>query len=460
MLLPAAPRRSNWVRLRTLIVLRWIAVAGQLVAITVANRGFGIQIEMGLAFLAIGAAIIANLVAVFVYPENKRLSESEAASMLFFDITQLCFLLYLTGGLQNPFALLILAPVTISATTLSSRTTIILGLTAIFMISLVTAWHMPLRSLSGDLLLLPELFAFGFWVAIVVGVVFLAGYAQRVSAEVHAMSDALAATQMALDREHKLTDLGGVVAATAHELGTPLATIMLVSAELMDELADRPDLRADAELIREQAARCRDILKSMGRVGKEDAHLKYAPISAVAEEAAEPHAHRGMAIHYDIGPAPGAEARQPVVERRPEVIHGLRNLVQNAVDFAQSSVWIDIGWTAETIRVRITDDGPGYPTGVLGRIGDPFVKARREPDEANARPGYDGMGLGLFIAKTLLERSGAEVTFANGREHADGPNRPGRRSGAIVECAWQWSEFAETRPVDRQPLGKNQAIEV
>ena len=460
MYLIAPPSRSNWVRLRTLIVLRWIAIAGQLVAITVATRSFNLQIELGLAFLAIGAAIVANLVAVFVYPENKRLSEGEAASMLFFDISQLCFLLFLTGGLQNPFALLILAPVTISATTLSARTTIILGLTAITLISLVALWNLPLVTASGEALVLPDLFAFGFWVAILIGVVFLAGYAQRVSAEVHAMSDALAATQMALAREQKLTDLGGVVAAAAHELGTPLATIMLVSSELMDELEHHPDLRGDAELIRDQAERCRDILASMGQSGKEDQHLKHAPISAVVSEAAEPHAARGKTIQYDVAPSHGAAASQPIVARRPEVVHGLRNLVQNAVDFAQSTVWIEIRWTGETITVRITDDGPGFPAHVLGRIGDPFVTSRRGSGESAERPGYSGMGLGLFIAKTLLERSGAEVTFANAREPFGELSRPGQPFGAVIECIWRRSDpGVEIRP-DRRPLGQNAAIEI
>ena len=455
----APPSRSNWVRLRTLIVLRWIAIAGQLIAITVATRTFELQFELGLSFIAIGAAIVANLIAVFVYPENKRLSEGEAAAMLFFDICQLCFLLYLTGGLQNPFALLILAPVTISATTLTARTTIGLGLIAILLISVVAAWHLPIRSSLGEELVMPDLFSFGFWVAIVIGVVFLAGYAQRVSAEVHAMSDALSATQMALAREQKLTDLGGVVAAAAHELGTPLATIMLVSAELMDELSDRPDLAADAELIRDQAARCRDILKSMGSAGKEDQHLRFAPVSAVVSEAAEPHADRGKTIQYDIAPQPGASADQPVIERRPEVIHGLRNLIQNAVDFSQTTVWVEIKWSDSDLRIRISDDGPGFPGHVIGRLGDPFVRSRREAGEPSERPGYHGMGLGLFIAKTLLERSGAVLTFANAREPFEERARPGIPAGAVVECIWPRSLESEAGRVDRKPLGSNRAIE-
>src|SRR6056297_3788608 len=453
-------RRSNWVRLRTLVVLRWIAIAGQLGAITVAQRLFNLDLELGLCFLAIGASVLANLIAIFIFPENKRLSESEVVSMLLFDISQLSFLLYLTGGLHNPFALLILVPVTISATALRPATTAALGGIAILFITIVTEYYVPLRTDLGFIMRMPTDFVFGFWVAIVIGVIFLAAFAQRVTAEIHAMSDALVATQMALAREQKLTDLGGVVAAAAHELGTPLATIKLVSSELMDELEHHPDLRGDAELIRDQAERCRDILASMGQSGKEDQHLKHAPISAVASEAAEPHAARGKTIQYDVAPSHGAAASQPIVARRPEVVHGLRNLVQNAVDFAQSTVWIEIRWTGETITVRITDDGPGFPAHVLGRIGDPFVTSRRGSGESTERPGYSGMGLGLFIAKTLLERSGAEVTFANAREPFGELSRPGQPFGAVIECIWRRSDpGVEIRP-DRRPLGQNAAIEI
>ncbi len=453
-------RRSNWVRLRTLVVLRWIAIAGQLGAITVAQRLFNLDLELGLCFLAIGAAITANLIAVFVYPENKRLSESEVAVMLLFDISQLSFLLYLTGGLHNPFALLILVPVTISATALRPGTTAALGGIAILFITIVTQYHVPLRTDLGFIMRMPTDFVFGFWVAIVIGVIFLAAFAQRVTAEIHAMSDALVATQMALAREQKLTDLGGVVAAAAHELGTPLATIKLVSSELMDELEGQPELLEDVELIRTQADRCRDILRSMGRAGKNDLHLRRAPLGAVVREAAEPHTDRGKQIHYEVAPGPGGDARQPVIYRRPEIIHGLRNLVQNAVDFAEANVWVDISWTPGAVMVRIIDDGPGFSQQVLGRIGDPFVRQRRGHDETRQRPEYEGMGLGLFIAKTLLERSGAELSFANGRDPYLGEVQDGDRSGAIVEAVWPRNAIiAETAGVP-DGLGENIPIEV
>jgi two-component system, sensor histidine kinase RegB len=454
-------RRSNWVRLRTLIVLRWIAIGGQLAAIFVAQAAFDITLDVGLCYLAVGAAVIANLVAIFIYPENKRLSEEAMLLMLVFDITQLGFLLFLTGGLNNPFAMLMIAPVTISATTLQLRSTFAVGAAAAAMVTFLAFVHEPLRTGDGQTLELPTTFLFGFWAAILIGIAFVSTYAHRVTSEVHSMSDALLATQIALAREQKLTDLGGVVAAAAHELGTPLATIKLASSELVDALQGQDDLKADAELIRDQADRCRDILRGMGRAGKSDAHLKRAPLSAILREAADPHANRGRTMVYDIAPAEGSDPKQPIIARQPEIIHGLRNLVQNAVDFADSTVWIDAFWTDRAIVVRIIDDGAGFPPQVLGRIGDPFVSSRRDPGQA-ARPGYEGMGLGLFIAKTLLERTGATLSFANGSDpfsaERDAAADLEERRGAIVEVAWTRSRLSGDDSPDRQALGENLPI--
>ncbi|MCG6903694.1 MAG: ActS/PrrB/RegB family redox-sensitive histidine kinase [Rhodobacter sp.] len=450
--------RSNWVRLRTLIVLRWMAIAGQLAAITVAQRYFNLTLELGICYAAIGASIIANLVAIFVYPENKRLSEGEVFLMLLFDISQLAVLLFLAGGLHNPFALLILAPVTISATALKARSTVLLGAVAIALITMLVFFHIPLRTQQGFVMRMPDIFLFGFWAAITIGIVFEAIYARRVTQEIHSMGQALLATQMALDREQKLTDLGGVVAAAAHELGTPLATIKLVSAELMEDLADLPEQYDDVVLIRDQADRCRDILRSMGRAGKDDLLLRHAPLGTVIREAAEPHSERGKKVEIDLRPADGADPGQPNIARRPEIIHGLRNLVQNAVDFAETTVWIDAVWTNTTIEIRIIDDGAGFPPHLLGRIGDPFVRRRRTSEERRKRPGYEGMGLGLFIAKTLLERSGAELGFANASDPLS-PRKPGIRSGAIVELAWPRRMITQAEENLGRGLGENLPIE-
>ena len=429
-------KRSNWIRLRTLILLRWVAIAGQLMAITVAQQFYNIQLELGLCYMAVGVSVIGNLIAIFVFPENKRLNETENFMMVLFDLLQLSFLLYLTGGLHNPFTLLLLGPVTISATVMTLRSTALISATAIILVTLLAEFHLPLRTEQGFILRIPEIFVFGNWAAIIIATLFMGAYSRRVSTEMHSMGDALAATQMALAREQKLTDLGGVVAAAAHEMGTPLATIKLASSELIEELDDRPELKEDAQLIREQADRCRDILRDMGRAGKDDLHLRQAPLIAVVQEAAEPHLHRGKTIHFEDGPIADGDITQPSILRKPEVIHGLRNLIQNAVDFARANIWIEAVWTNDMISVRILDDGRGYPAHLIGRIGDPFVRRRRSEGERKARPEYEGMGLGLFIAKTLLERTGAELTFSNGSDPYQSVTTDKNRRGAIVEVVW------------------------
>ncbi len=454
----AGQDRSNWIRLRTLILLRWVAIMGQLIALTVAQRVFTLQLDLGLCYLVVGVSVIGNLIAIFVFPENKRLSENENLAMVMFDLVQLGFLLFLTGGLNNPFALLMLGPVTVSATMLTMRSTLLMGAMAIIIVSLLSRFHMPLQTEQGTILRVPEIFIFGNWIALVIAICFIGAYSRRVTTEMHSMSDAVAATQMALAREQKLTDLGGVVAAAAHELGTPLATIKLTSAELIEELEDHPELREDAELIREQANRCRDILQDMGRAGKEDLHLQQAPLMTVVQEAAEPHMHRGKDVIYTHDPSAGLEIDQPTILRKPEIIHGLRNLVQNAVDFATSQVWIEAHWTDDQISLRIMDDGKGFPPHLLGRIGDPFVGRRKTRDERKQRPEYEGMGLGLFIAKTLLERSGAELNFSNGSDPYSGNAQSKNAVGAIVEVFWKRGDLDARYGTNAGPLGKNKHI--
>ncbi|MBP0484293.1 sensor histidine kinase RegB [Sagittula salina] len=450
--------RSNWIRLRTMILLRWVAICGQLAAIVIAQRLYNLQLELGLCYLAVGVSIVGNLVAMFVFPESKRLSEMENFLMVLFDLLQLSFLLFLTGGLNNPFSLLIIGPVTISASVLSLRSTVILGATAMVLVTVMITHHLPLRTDEGFVLRIPDIFIYGQWVALVIALAFLSVYNRRIAREMTSMSDALAATQMALARAQKLNDLGGVVAAAAHELGTPLATIKLTSSELAEELDDHPDLKEDALLIRSQADRCRDILRSMGRAGKDDLHMRQAPLLEVIREAAEPHQDRGKDILIEDGPGPGGEYLAPEVYRRPEVIHGLRNLVQNAVDFARSTVWIEAMWTDDIISIRILDDGRGYPPHLIGRLGDPFMRRRRSDADRRARPEYEGMGLGLFIAKTLLERSGAELSFANGSDPYAPHPTPGTPCGAIVEVVWPRAQIvAPSGPGTR--LGENQRFE-
>ena len=370
---------------------------------------------------------------------------------------QLACLLFLTGCLGIPFSLLGVEPVTVSAAVLTVRSTVFLNVFAFLLVTGLVFFHLPLVTKDGVELRIPDLFVFGQWVAITIAQVFISVYAHRSVSEMHNMSDALTATQMALERTPKLNDLGGVVAAAAHELGTPLATIKLTSSELIEELEGRDDLQDDARLIREQADRCRDILRSMGRAGKDDLQLRFAPLSEVIREAAEPHQDRGKEIDsLLLGSIEDVDVDEPEITRKPEVIHGLRNLIQNAVDFARSTIWVEVSWSADEISIRIIDDGRGFPPHLIGRIGDPFVRRRRTERDRKDRPGYEGMGLGLFIAKTLLERTGATLSFANGGGDMSSAMQSASGQGAIVEVVWPSSAITVDPNSARGPLGENQ----
>ena len=441
--------RSNWMRLRTLVFVRWFAISGQIVTLIVAQYLYGLKLALVPCAIIIGMSVLTNIFALIVFPDNRRLSETETVFTLLFDTLQLSLLLAFTGGLSNPFALLILAPVTIAATVLPTRSTLFLAVCSVVMITIVSLIHLPLKTATGNLMDMPDVFLFGFWVAIVTGIIFISVYTRRVTTEMNSMSEALLATQMALAREQKLTDLGGVVAATAHELGTPLATIKLTSAELMEEMEGSEELYADARLIHEQADRCRDILASMGRAGKDDLHLRSAPWSALVRESAEPHIDRGKDVLFTFNKNDELDTKQPQTMRKPEVIHGLRNLIQNAVDFSLSNVQIDIGWDQTHVYVKILDDGHGFEPQILNRIGDPFVRSKKRGKLISDRPVYDGMGLGLFIAKTLLERSGARLDFSNGIDKDD-------LGGAVVLVSWPNKKLVIDDPI----LGENEPIDI
>jgi two-component system sensor histidine kinase RegB len=441
--------RRNWMRLRTLVFVRWFAISGQIVTLIVAQYLYGLKLALVPCAIIIGMSVLTNIFALIVFPDNRRLSETETVFTLLFDTLQLSLLLAFTGGLSNPFALLILAPVTIAATVLPTRSTLFLAVCSVVMITIVSLIHLPLKTATGNLMDMPDVFLFGFWVAIVTGIIFISVYTRRVTTEMNSMSEALLATQMALAREQKLTDLGGVVAATAHELGTPLATIKLTSAELMEEMEGSEELYADARLIHEQADRCRDILASMGRAGKDDLHLRSAPWSALVRESAEPHIDRGKDVLFTFNKNDELDTKQPQTMRKPEVIHGLRNLIQNAVDFSLSNVQIDIGWDQTHVYVKILDDGHGFEPQILNRIGDPFVRSKKRGKLISDRPVYDGMGLGLFIAKTLLERSGARLDFSNGMDKDD-------LGGAVVLVSWPNKRLVVDNPI----LGENEPIDI
>ena len=424
-------RQRHWLRARTLQNLRWIAISGQLLTILLASYGLGYQIPMVACITVILVSVWFNVITWMTMAPNARLSERTALLWMLFDLGQLGVLLGLTGGLDNPFTVLFIAPATVAAAALNrSSARIVVGI-ALLSIFILEFAHLPLyHDVNGELTL-PDDYILGVGCALIIGVGFIAIYVRRVADEAFGMSQALAATQLALAREQRLSALGTMAAAAAHELGSPLATIALTAREMERDL-ERGALDAqDLTLIREQTTRCRDILSQLGRIRREDMeHIRTAPLLSVLEEAAGPHEDSGKRIEYFIDGeiVSGKDTPSPIFPRRPEIIHALRNVIQNAVDFARTTVWIEIVETEEHLTIRVQDDGPGFPSDILNRLGDPFVTTRRS--KRGREGGYEGMGLGLFIAKTLLERRDATITLTNQRPS------PITLPGAMVEIRW------------------------
>ena len=411
-------------RLDTLVRLRWLAVAGQATAVLFVAGGLGFPLPMVGCLVLIGLSALVNIALRLRFPPTLRLGQWPASVLLGYDLAQLSALLFLTGGLDNPFAFLLLVPVIVSATTLPPRATFVLGAMVVGTASLLAVVHWPLPWYTGQSLTIPLVYTAGVWVALVLACAFTGIYTFRVAEEARQLARALTATEMVLAREHHLSALDGLAAAAAHELGTPLATIALVAKEMEREMVEADPRREDLALISSQSQRCRDILGRLTTLSWQgDDHLARVPLSHLIEEVVSP--YRGFTVEIVVAPASG-EGREPVGRRNPAVIQGLANLVENAVDFARHQVTVATEWSAENVAVTITDDGPGFAAGILERIGEPYVTTRG-PRGGPADPEAGGLGLGFFIAKTLLERSGGRLTLGN---------REAPKRGAIVRVAW------------------------
>jgi two-component system sensor histidine kinase RegB len=434
-------RRSRRLRVDTLIRLRWLALCGQTVAVLLVHYGFGFPIPFGLCLLIIAISAWLNIFLRLRFGRSDRLKDTPAAFMLAYDILQLSLLLFLTGGLNNPFSLLFLAPIMIGAVSFSGRITFGLTCLVIAAATVLTFVHYPLPWLPGAQLELPFLYRAGIWGAITVGAVFIAIYASWVAEETRKLADAFTATELVIARERHLTQLDGLAAAAAHELGTPLATITLVVKELQKQLPKGAAFEDDVALLAQEVGRCRSILGKLTSLDDESHDfLGEMSLGVLLEEAAGPHRDFGLKITIEkegLGP-------EPVCRRNPPMVYGLGNLIENAIDFARSEVTIRARWTQATVEVAIEDDGPGFSADVLGSLGEPYVttkKDRRAKSEEDS-----GLGLGLFIAKTLLERSGATVKPTN---------RAPPFTGARLTIRWPRHAFElgrRTRPMREETL--------
>jgi two-component system sensor histidine kinase RegB len=428
----------RYVRLDTILRLRWLAALGQLTAIFVVARGLEFSVPVIPCVAIVGVSALLNLALQVAFNPMQRLEPVYAAALLALNIVELAGLLFLTGGLQNPFSFLFLAPVLISAAVLPIRLTIGLGLLAVTCASALVFFHLPLPWDSEDPLVLPPIYLFGVWLSILLAIGVTSLYAFQATEEARKLSDALAATELVLTREQHLTQLDGLAAAAAHELGTPLATIFLISRELEKTVDGKDPLAADLRTLREQAQRCRDILAKLTQLSSSGAPFDRMPLSTLIEEAVAPHRDFGVAIKVRLAVA---ATREPVGARNPAILYGVGNILENAVDFARTTVEVDAWWNAETVEIVISDDGPGIAPDMLKRIGEPYLSRRPGADEPQS--GRTGLGLGIFIARTLLERTGAKVSFSN-RTFPD--------HGAVVQIVWPRARF-EAEKAAESPAG-------
>ncbi|MEL6226337.1 MAG: ActS/PrrB/RegB family redox-sensitive histidine kinase [Pseudomonadota bacterium] len=448
----ASEAGASRLRLQTSIRLRWYAVAGQLIAVVFVFWYLGFDLPVGLCLLLIATSAWLNVALRMRFSPIHRPSPRTATTMFAYDILQLGGLLYLTGGIDNPFTVLLVAPVTVSAATLPERNTFALGMLALGVTIAVAIIHEPLPWYTGAELKLPAIYRAGIFASVFACLLFLALYAWRLAKEAEQMSTALAATELVLAREQRLHALDGLAAAAAHELGTPLATIYLIASELEKDISDRsrrsaagqsgggadgdlpPDLEEDLSLLKTQATRCREILQKLTRAPSINDPLHASvTLLQIADEAAGPHRDAGVEINLVTSPV--SERPAPTADRKPGVLYGVGNVIENAVDFATSRVDVAAAWSEDEVVLEISDDGPGFPSDILDQIGDPYVSTRQtRHDLARKAERAGGLGLGVFIAKTLLERSGATLTPSN----KTAPER-----GAIVRIAWPRSVFEQ-----------------
>lgn len=418
-------------RLDTLIRLRWLAICGQLAAILATSLVLGFPMPFAVCVLAVGMSVAVNLGLRLRFHHNARLADRPAFALMAFDLLQLTLLLYLTGGLDNPFAMLFLAPLMIAAVSLSAWYTTALTLLVIVGASTLTFYHQPLPWIPGETLQLPFLYRIATWVAIVLGASFAAAYAWRVAEEARRLSDALAATELVLAREQHLTQLDGLAAAAAHELGTPLATIKLVVKDLQKQFPAQGLVGEDLKLLTQEVERCRGILGKLTSLGSEPGDIiGTLTLAHLIEEVVHP--QRDFGTHIVISKE--GEGPEPHSVRNAGVLYGIGNLVENAIDFAASEVRIIARWTDAVVVIVIEDDGPGFSHDVVMSLGEPYLTTKTNR-RAKSEPG-SGLGLGLFIAKTLLERSGATIDMANAVPPA---------KGARVTILWPRKDFEQGR---------------
>ncbi len=407
----------------TLTVLRYIAIFGQFIAINIVFYYLKLQFPIKESYLIIFVGLLTNLFLQFRVKVN-QLKDTYASFFLLYDLIQLSFLLYLTGGILNPFSILLIIPAIVSSTFLSMGTTILLGVITSFMLFLLTHFYLPLPGMDTSVFNIPNFYKIGLLVSILIGLIFLSYFGIRFSGETKKRSEALNKLQEVIAKEYELESLGGQAAAAAHSLGTPLATISVVAKELKKEIGDDKEISKDIDLLISQIKRCSEILKKISKKQiEEDNFLSLIKLEDLLEEiinSFKETSSKKIELLID------SDKNKINIRRSPEIIYGLRNFIGNAVKFSKSKVKIDLKSDEKIIEIKINDDGPGIPEDIIDKIGEPYIKSKSKELSSNS-----GLGLGSFLGKTLLERQNAKLLFRRNND----------LGGALVIISWSPKNF-------------------
>jgi len=407
----------------TLTILRYIAIFGQFIAINIVFFYLDLQFPLKESYIIILIGLITNLFLQFKIKVN-QLKDTYASLFLLYDLFQLSSLLYLTGGILNPFSILLIIPTIVSSTFLSMGTTIILGVITSFLLFILSFIYLPLPGLDKNIFDVPNFYKQGILTAILIGLVFLSYFGIRFAGETKKRSEALRRLQEVISKEYELESLGGQAAAAAHSLGTPLATISVVAKELKKEIGDDKEISKDIDLLISQTKRCSEILKQISKKQiKEDIFLSSIKFEDLLEEIINSFKETSS---KRIDLMVENDNNKIAIQRTPEIIYGLRNFIGNAVKFSKSRVNINLRSDQKIIEIKINDDGPGIPEDIIQKIGEPYIKSKSKELNANS-----GLGLGTFLGKTLLERQGAKLIF----------KRNSKLGGALITLSWNPNNF-------------------
>ena len=402
----------------TLTILRYIAIIGQFIAINIVYFYLSLPFPIELSYSIIFIGLSTNIYLQFGIKIN-QLKDLYAAVFLIYDLIQLSFLLYLTGGIFNPFSFLLIIPAIVSSTFLSMGTTIILGFVTSLLLLVISFFYLPLPGADMNLLHFPVFYKIGIIISILIGLIFLSYFGIRFAGETKKRSEALNKLQEVIAKEYELESLGGQAAAAAHSLGTPLATIAVVAKELKKEIGDNKDISKDIDLLISQTKRCSEILKKISKKQiEEDIFLSSIKLEDLLEEiivSFKETSSKKIDLILDN------DNNKINIERTPEIIYGLRNFIGNAVKFSKSKVKISLKSDSNKIEIKINDDGPGIPDDIIKKIGEPYIKSKSIELNPNS-----GLGLGTFLGKTLLERQGANLSFRRNND----------LGGALVIIRW------------------------